>query len=600
MVKKYSFWGLVFLLSFSLCGCTKIASPRRAENTKQNNPYTMPAEAYLALAQNQPDGEQQNMRIMAAGRYIQDTQYQQAETILNQIAHLTEAQLAEKYILLAAIKMTQGQPRAAISYLALAHNVNQLPHYYQKEYHESLASAYEEINNFTDAINERIKLNYLLEDNDSQVTNWRKLWLDLTRLPPSELNTLAIESDENRELAGWVRLALIARQSTSKGQTLLMHIETWQQQYPGHPANHILPLPLNSAEPLLNGAPHHIALLLPVTGALAGPGTAVRDGVMAAYSAAGAPSYVHIQTYDTAGADVGNLYEQAIADGADYVIGPLTKSEVSILAKREHPVPTVLLNDTEGGGIAPGNAYLFGLFPSNEARQVAYRAHKKGLHQALIIAPAGDWGNDIANAFTAEWHAFGGVVADTFRYDDTTDLNAGIRGLLHVSEWEAKQKQAHINKNSQARSMYQKRRQDFDMIFLVAYPSIARQVVPLLRYYFAGNIPVYATSSVYSGYTNTIQDKDLDGVTFCDISWVFNHPLANRNWPESYNSYSRLYALGMDSYALGTGLNRLILFPAITLDDTEVVYLNRAHQIARILAWGQFHGGVAQITSATP
>lgn len=600
MFKKYAPFLPALLLCLSLFGCTKLPSARRADNTKQNSPYTMPAEAYLALAQNQPEGEQQNMRIMAAGRYIQDTQYQQAESILNQIAHLTETQLAEKYILLATIKMTQGQPQAAVSYLAMARNVNHLPHYYQREYHESLASAYEETNNFTDATNERIKLNYLLEDNESQVANWRKLWLDLTRLPASELNTLAIESDENRELVGWVQLALIARQPTSQGQTLLMHIETWQQQYPGHPANNLLPLPLSSAEALLNGAPHHIALLLPMTGPLAGPGTAVRDGVMAGYSAAGAPSFVHIQTYDTSGVDVRKLYEQAIADGADYVIGPLTKADVSTIAKMDHPVPTIFLNDTEGGGIAPGNAYLFGLFPTNEARQVAYRAHKKGLHQALIIAPVGSWGNDIVSAFEAEWHAFGGVVADSFRYDDQTDLNAGLRSLLRVSEREAKQKQLHTNASSKAKSMYQKRRQDFDMVFLVAYPSIARQIVPLLRYYFAGNIPVYATSSVYSGHLNTLQDKDLDGVIFCDISWVFNHQLPNKNWPESYNSYSRLYALGLDSYALGTGLNRLIIFPAITLEDTEVVYLNRAHQIARILAWGQFRGGVAEITSSTP
>jgi outer membrane PBP1 activator LpoA protein len=81
--------------------------------------------------------------------------------------------------------------------------------------------------------------------------------------------------------------------------------------------------------------------------------------------------------------------------------------------------------------------------------------------------------------------------------------------------------------------------------------------------------------------------------------WVFNHQQPNKNWSESLNSYNRLYAMGYDSYALTAALNRLILFPAITLNESGVLYLNRAHQIARILAWGQFRGGIAQLISQT-
>ena len=114
-----------------------------------------------------------------------------------------------------------------------------------------------------------------------------------------------------------------------------------------------------------------------------------------------------------------------------------------------------------------------------------------------------------------------------------------------------------------------------------------------------GNIPVYATSAVYGGAENTIQDKDLDGIIFCDMVWVFNHALPSKSWPEALNSYTRLYAMGLDSYALASNLNRLIIFPATMLNESGVLYLNRKHQIARILAWGQFQGGVAHMISET-
>ena len=92
-----------------------------------------------------------------------------------------------------------------------------------------------------------------------------------------------------------------------------------------------------------------------------------------------------------------------------------------------------------------------------------------------------------------------------------------------------------------------------------------------------------------------MKDRDVDGLIFCDMPWVFTHQMGSRNWPEQFNSYNRLYALGMDSYALTTQLNHLLLFPAMGISDKSgVLYLNSSQQIARILAWGQFKQGLAQ------
>ncbi|KTC84986.1 lipoprotein [Legionella brunensis] len=588
----------LFVAALLLSQCTKVAEnqaqPPRV-NQQVTNPYSMPASAYLALAKNQGGEEQQNLLIMAAGRQIYDGQWREGLDTLSQTSNdLSPVQSSEKNILLAKTDVIREQPKAAIAKLSGVRDINSLPVFYQVQYHEILAGAYESVGNATESVTERIKLERLIPDEAGRGNNSKILWLTLTKLPVAELNTLAVEAKEGSDMQGWMKLALIARQSSGNSAAVLTQVEEWQGQYPSHPANRILPSPLSAVKPYLNRSPRQMALLLPLSGPLAGPGGAVRDGFMAAANNSGGRA--DIRLYDTAKGNVSELYQQALNDGADYVVGPLSKTEVASVAAMEHPVPTLLLNDMETE--LSSNAYRFGLSPSNEARQVAVKASKSGHKRALIIAPAGPWGDEIVSAFTAQWRSAGGSVADKLSYANNSDLNIAIRALLRVTESQGREKQIKqlLGQNIQATPS---RRQDFDMIFLLAYPSKARQIMPLLKYYFAGNVPVYATSTVYSGSTNAMKDKDLDGIIFCDMPWIFEHQMGSRNWPEQLNSYNRLYALGMDSYALATQLNQLMLFPAMGIHDKSgVLYLNRSQQVARIPVWGQFKGGVAVAMTA--
>jgi uncharacterized protein len=588
---------IILFVSVSLLShCTKIGDKSLQVKQQAATPFTLPTEAYLALSKNQLGEEKQNMLIMAAGRALFDGQWQVANGILAQTRDLSVSQTDEKNILLAKIDLVREQPQTAISQLSKIKQRKDLPAFYQGQYHEILASSYEAVGNASEAIAERIKLERLLPDEASRTNNRRILWLTLTRLPLPELNTLAVEADDASELQGWMRLALIPRQASGSERTLLEQVEQWQDTYPGHPANTLLPSPLSAVKPYLHGSPQQMALLVPLSGALAGPGSAVRDGFLAAYNANNPRHNITVRLYDTAAHDAASLYQQALAEGADYIVGPLTKNDVAKVAALDHPVPTLLLNDMETSNVS--NAYRFGLSPANEARQVAAKAHKQGLSRALIIAPSGIWGDEIVSAFTAQWQQGGGDVVERLSFDNNTDLSQAVREFLHVSEKEAHEKQ--VKPTDSDEQILPKRRQDFDMIFLLAYPSKARQIMPLLKYYFAGDVPVYATSSVYSANTNTLRDRDLDGIIFCDMPWVFKNQLANKNWPEQLNSYNRLYALGMDSYTLANQFNQLLLFPAMGVNDKNgVLYLNHAQQVARVLAWGRFKGGVAQQISET-
>lgn len=586
---------MFFLLLFCqlLCQCTKaVNSPAPvAVNKKIMSPYSIETATYLARAKNQEGADKQKSLIMAAGRMISDGQWQQGAAILAQTNNLTFDQLNEKNILLAKIDLIHDKPQLALDKLINVKEADRLTLYHQIQFHELLAQVYRSLAKPVKSVSERIRLEQLLTDNTSQMDNRRILWLTLIGIQQEHLSLLIEESKNDSMLLGWLELALISHQYRDNSKSLLAALDQWQMKFHNHPANHILPNPLDSVANKLVAQPKQIALLLPLSGPLAGPGTSVQDGFRAAVKANKVLHKPKIKVYDTAKGNILEIYQQAIIEGAEFIVGPLTKNQVASISAIHHPVPTLLLNDSEAA--VEDNSYLFGLSPTHEAIQVALKAHNKGYNKALVIAPSNEWGHEVTKAFSQEWQANGGQIADTFLYAANDDLNKKIRDFLQITHSQEREKQIKQQLGYHLQTVIS-RRQDFDMIFLLAYPSKARQIIPLLKYYYAGNMPVYATSSVYGGNANALKDKDLDGVIFCDMPWVFSHQMGSRNWPEQFNSYNRLYALGMDSYALATQLNQLLLFPADgNKDQNGIFYLQSTQQVARVLEWGQFRQGLA-------
>ncbi|GGI86947.1 penicillin-binding protein activator [Legionella impletisoli] len=586
-IYKLSVLYLCFLL---LTGCANVSDTPMQVNQQLASPYTMPAATYLAQAKERSGEEEQRLRIMAAGRLIHEGQWQQGQAILSRVNHLSSDLADKKNLLLAKIEIIRDRPQSAVKTLAKIQNIQNLPIYYQAQYHELLAEAYKNTSKVSLAVEERIKLSRLLPDEPSKANNLRALWLALATEPTQELNTLALEEEDGSELKGWIELALLSREDYSNPGDMVKAIQNWKSQYTAHPAHSLLNA--SSLDQKLISHPRQVALLLPLSGSLGGPGMAIRDGFMAAYKRSQDSGGLTVRFYDTNQSDPIVLYQQALDEGADYVVGPLTKSDVAKVASLNHPVPTLFLNDLNGH--VKENAYQFGLSPTNEARQVASKARLNGHTRALVIAPEGGWGDEVVAAFSQQWRANGGRVVDTLQYGSNDNLNQSIRDFLHISNSEARKKaiKEALGRNIEATP---RRRQDFDMVFLLAYPSKARQIMPLLRYYYAGDVPVYSTSSVYGGHPNSLKDRDLNGIMFCDMPWVFEHNLGYKSWPEQLNSYNRLYALGMDSYELSNQLNQLLVFPAMGVrDKSGILYLNPNGQIARISAWGQFKQGLVE------
>jgi len=301
-----------------------------------------------------------------------------------------------------------------------------------------------------------------------------------------------------------------------------------------------------------------------------------------------------VNVIDTSNGDIVALYQQAVANGADFVVGPLTKSDLQTLtAKGELSVPTLALNTLDNGAGAVHNLYQFGLSPQDEAEQAAVRAKQAGHSRALVIAPAGAWGQGIAQAFEKRWQSLGGTIVDTYAFIPKGDLNNGVRKLLAASA---------ASKNAPNRSRFvPTSRSDFDVIFMAAFPSDARQIKPLLVYYNVGNTPVYATSLIYSGTPSPVADSDLNGVEFSDMPWILGPDMpqwsAMRDrmktlWGASYDASPRLYAFGVDAYHLTYTLNKIAGSSGTIPGATGTLSIDANQQVKRQLKWAKMENGV--------
>ena len=146
-----------------------------------------------------------------------------------------------------------------------------------------------------------------------------------------------------------------------------------------------------------------------------------------------------------------------------------------------------------------------------------------------------------------------------------------------------------------------RRRQDIDFVFMAAFPADARQLMPQLAFHHGADLPVHATSHVWSGVPDPTNDRDLDGVVFGDMPWLAAPSDSDRRLREQLESalagtdsaLLRLYAFGADAYRLATGLRRIAREPSAGIvGHTGRLSLDAGHRISRRLTWTQFVDGV--------
>ena len=318
----------------------------------------------------------------------------------------------------------------------------------------------------------------------------------------------------------------------------------------------------------------HIALLLPLKSQPFGRAAeVVRQGFMAATDRE--RGSLPIKVYPTSDdvLDILTAYQQALNAGAAIVVGPLTRNGVSALALSNLvKIPTLTLNAAESETSTPPNLYLFGLQVEIEARQAARLAATENRQHAFIINDSSALSLRLQAAFTDEWLKLGGsrASANALKFDSEPHALVTLRGRTAG---------------------------DNNLVFLALDVAKSR----MLRSYLDPATPVYATSQIFTGGSDSLLNHDFNEVRFLDMPWLLqpDHPavITYRRAEMPMNAdLERLYALGIDSFRLVD----LILKPHqpgnITLDGvTGRISLVAPRQFVREPVAARFYQGEVQL-----
>ncbi len=566
---------------------------------------------------------QWSSEFSAAAAALEQQNWMDAETALRPL----ETSLLNSYdgqqlaFLRARIAHVRGQESAALSQLSALEQVA-LPaglDYEVYAFHQELLHL---TGRYLEAAQQGVTALRLSGGSNSRELK-QAVWRDLQRTRTAELDSaLAVSADP--DWRGWLELSLLTRRPDGD---LAERLRQWQAGYPGHGAANPLPGGLENLAAARTGV-DNVALILPLSGRLSAAGKAVRDGYLAAWFAAreqgAAPG--QLQVIDSEGfAGASEAYQHAVAGGAQLVIGPLQKEAVAELdALLERPAPIIALNridslaqatpqfprgataaaldPNEVDALAPAlplsppqPLIQLALAPEDEVRCLADRAFGEGIRRILVLRPAGEWGDKVESTLLARWQSLGGSVAGLVSYTGAEEYSESVKAGMGIAASEARRSRVRDMLASNV-EFTPRRRQDIDAVMLLSPgPADARALKPLLAFYYAGALPVYAPSGIYSGHREA-RDRDLNGVRVVEIPWLVDgSELRDALDQAGLDAYPRLNALGADAYLLQSRFSQLADAPSALLrGNTGLLSLNGEGQVERDLPLAEFDGGRLQ------
>ena len=416
---------------------------------------------------------------------------------------------------------------------------------------------------------------------------------------PLELRAAA-ELAVDPVVRGWLTLGSLAASTGQQGIGWSNGVVRWRDLNGKHPAMSIVD-DLQLPDYKLLDYPRQIALLLPLSGSNASNGEAIQYGFLGAYfaTAGGLDDRQTVRVYDVnveGGASA--AYAAAVADGAEFVVGPLLRRNVMELANDILvPVPVLTLNYLPDNTLAPPGLYQFALSPEDEAVAAAERAIADGHTHALALVPNNNWGRRVFTNFATAFESMGGTVLDSRRYTTgNPDFSNTIEDLMALSGSMRRYQRLRANIGGPLQ-FDPRRRQDADVIFLAADASAGRLLKSQLKFHYSGDLPVYSTSSIYA--MDGRSDSDLNGVRFTDAPWIIGPQswiqhlpdLYAEHWPEQ-RRLGRLHAMGYDAYYL---VGSLFAARGGFMDEidgaTGKLVLDQDGRVHRRLAWAQFQRG---------
>lgn len=576
-----------------------VSAEGRAERLARNGEHDDAASAYMGLAVDAVGTERDRYTLLAVEQYLDAGDVPRARSALGGVSEPVPGDLEPLWKTnRAAFHLYEGDADAALS---LLEPLSRAPLTRRDRLRVEVlrADAWIQKQDPARAIELLMQRETWIEDRRGIEQNRMRLWQGLLVSSPTVLRNAA-ERSNDPTVRGWLTIGSVAASTGRQGVGWSNGVMRWRDQNPSHPAVAVLG-ELDVTEHLLLEYPRRIALLLPLSGNAASAGKAVQNGFLGAYfaTASGLDDRQSVRIYDVnAEGGASAAYAAAVAEGAEFVVGPLLRRSVNELANDILvPVPVLTLNYLAAETLAPPGLYQFALAPEDEAISAAKRALNDGHGRGVALVPNNDWGRRLLTSFVTEYEGLGGTLLDYRLYtpskQDFSDEIESVMGLSGSLQ-RHRRLQANLGRELQFES---RRRQDTEFIFLATGAPAGRLLKSQLKFHHSGDIPVYSTSAVNAldGYSN----NDLNGIMFTDTPWVVDPQPWIEQLPRQFAEYwpeqrrlVRLHAMGYDAYNLIASLYAARGGAFGELDGaTGRLFVDSAGRIHRRLAWAQFQKG---------
>jgi len=314
-----------------------------------------------------------------------------------------------------------------------------------------------------------------------------------------------------------------------------------------------------------------------------------------------------LKIYDTSSQPLDQVLAQVQKDGASIVVGPLLKNNVEELMKSNTTLNVLALNQPENVQNRANICY-FALSPEDEARDAARHIHEQGKQAPLLLIPRSTLGDRVANAFAQEWQTLGGGVVLQQKFGSASELRAGVNGGAGIA----------LNGSPVSASLPQQQGVTIggltipapptdaqisgggkvDAAYIVATPEEIAFIKPMIamRNGSQSGATLYASSRSAQGTAGPDFRLEMDGLQYSEIPMLAgsNPALMQQALGAVRNDYSlaRLYAMGVDAWALANHFTQMRQVPGFELNgNTGDLTATQDCVINRKLSWLKYQQG---------
>ncbi|EOJ0053001.1 TPA: penicillin-binding protein activator [Enterobacter hormaechei] len=320
-----------------------------------------------------------------------------------------------------------------------------------------------------------------------------------------------------------------------------------------------------------------------------------------------ANSGAELKIYDTSAQPLDQVLAQVQQDGASIVVGPLLKNNVEALMKSNTTLNVLALNQPEQVQNRANICY-FALSPEDEARDAARHIHEQGKQAPLLLIPRSTLGDRVANAFAQEWQTLGGGVVLQQKFGSAAELRAGVNGGAGIA----------LNGSPVSASLPQQQSVTIggltipapptdaqisgggkvDSAYIVATPEEIAFIKPMIamRNGSQSGATLYASSRSAQGTAGPDFRLEMEGLQYSEIPMLAgsNPQLMQQALGAVRNDYSlaRLYAMGVDAWALANHFTQMRQVPGFELNgNTGDLTADQDCVINRKLSWLKYQQG---------